>query len=292
MTRMFQWVLTTCRACSRSTKRARSFCARSIAAFAAILICGLSVFTSCSDDKDSVSDNLSEKIIGKWVHSEIDGQLIATNEKKVYTFLSPSKAYISASLNNRQDMGAIWAEQIEADVAISGNMVTLTSNPDEHTKAVEEYTITDINGNEFTANLKITMTVDGTVVGSKEDLVRFTKVTANYSAAILGTWQGHCTSAGSVFDDGQEHRWEYKADGTYVYYVKDANGQWEPKPANISQYFVDGNLLCTRWQNIGESENREWWEISVVGNRMNWTALRQNADGTSFTATFEMTRVE
>jgi hypothetical protein len=31
---------------------------------AATLVCGATVFTSCSDDKDSVSDNLAEKIIG------------------------------------------------------------------------------------------------------------------------------------------------------------------------------------------------------------------------------------
>ena len=260
---------------------------------AAILICGASVFEACSsnDDNPATPDlGVKEKIIGKWMHSEIDGQLIATNEKKVYTFLSPSKAYISASLNNRQDMGAIWAEQIEADVAISGNMVTLTSNPDEHTKAVEEYTITDINGNEFTANLKITMTVDGTVVGSKEDLVRFTKVTADYRDAIVGTWEGRCTSEGSVFDDGQEHRWQYNADGTYVYYVKDGDS-WVPYATNtLNEYFVDGPLLCTRWIDLGQ-ENREWWEITIADGKMNWTALRQNEDGTTFTATFEMTKV-
>jgi archaellum component FlaG (FlaF/FlaG flagellin family) len=156
---------------------------------------------------------------------------------------------------------------------------------------VEEYTITDINGNEFTANLKITMTVDGTVVGSKEDLVRFTKVTADYSAAIIGTWEGRCTSEGSVFDDGKEHRWQYNADGTYVYYVKDGNN-WVPYATNtLNEYFVDGNLLCTRWVDLGQ-ENREWWEITITGNKMNWTALRQNEDGTTFTATFEMTKVE
>lgn len=47
---MTKWMLTSCRACSRSTKRASSLCARSIAAFVAILTFGASVFTACSDD--------------------------------------------------------------------------------------------------------------------------------------------------------------------------------------------------------------------------------------------------
>ena len=57
------WMLTSCRACSRSTKRAGSLCACSIAAFAAILICGASVFTSCSsnDTNDNPSPEQPKK---------------------------------------------------------------------------------------------------------------------------------------------------------------------------------------------------------------------------------------
>ena len=93
------------------------------------------------------------------------------------------------------------------------------------------------------------------------------------------------------FDDGQEHRWQYNADGTYVYYVKDGDNWVSYEGTTLSEYFVDGNLLCTRWIDLGQ-ENREWWEITINGNKMNWTALRQNPDGTTFTATFEMTKVE
>ena len=124
-----------------------------------------------------------------------------------------------------------------------------------------------------------------------ENGIRFVKITANYRAAILGTWQGHCTSEGSVFDDGEEHRWEYRADGTYVYDRRDGTA-WVPYGDDFAEYFVDGNLLCTRWRNSGEeTENREWWEITIDGTQMHWTALRQNPDGTTFTATFEMSKV-
>jgi len=118
---------------------------------------------------------------------------------------------------------------------------------------------------------------------------RYARVTADYTAAILGTWEGSCTSEGSVFDDGQVHRWAYKEDGTFVYYVKDGD-KWVPSQNTLNEYFVDGNLLCTRWVDNGQ-ENREWWEISIAGDKMNWTALRLNSDGTTFTATFEMTKV-
>ena len=64
-----------------------------------------------------------------------------------------------------------------------------------------------------------------------------------------------------------------------------------PSTNTLNQYFVDGNLLCSRWINSG-TEYREWWEIeSIEDGVMKWKALRQNADGTTFTSTFEMKKV-
>ena len=257
---------------------------------AATVVCGACLFTSCKKDEDN-SLNLEEKIIGKWMMAEINGEVLPTNLKSTYTFVSDTQAYMSASFTMSPNMDALWSDQTEAAVAIDGNKVTLTIHIDEHHSAVQEFTVTAINGSEFTANRKGTIMVDGNVVNSTEQTVRFVKITANYSSAILGTWQGLCTSEGSVFDDGQEHRWEYRADGTYVYYRQDGQA-WVPYSDDFAQYFVDGNLLCTRWRNSGEqTENREWWEITIDGTRMHWTALRQNPDGTTFTATFEMEKV-
>jgi hypothetical protein len=196
---------------------------------------------------------------------------------------------MSASLNARPE-AELWSEELEVDVTINGNKVTLNSRPDEHTTVVEEFTVSDINGTELTANHKVTVTVDGNVVPASEGITRFTKIPADFSADIIGTWEGRCTSEGSVFDDGQEHRWQYNADGTYVYYVKDGDS-WVPYATNtLNEYFVDGTLLCTRWIDNGV-ENREWWEITITDGKMNWTALRENSDRTTFTATFEMEKV-
>ena len=234
--------------------------------------------------------NIPEKIIGKWIISDKDGLPMPTNRTNVFTFVSATKAYMSASLNTRPEVNPEWMDNIEANVTINGNLMTLTLHADEHKTMVQEFIVTDINATEFTANHKVTVTVDGNVMFVDEDVIRLTKVTADYRTAIVGTWEGRCTSEGSVFDDGQEHRWQYNADGTYVYYVKDGDN-WVPSENTLNEYFVDGNLLCTRWIDLGQ-ENREWWEITISGDKMNWTALRQNEDGSTFTATFEMKKVE
>ena len=108
---------------------------------------------------------------------------------------------------------------------------------------------------------------------------------------LLGTWEGRCTSAAGVAsDDGQDHRWEYRADGTYVYYVKDGEN-WTPGDDTSNEFFLAGDLLCTRWVENGVV-SREWWEIAIDGDTMHWSAPRQADDGSTVTVTFEMTKVE
>ena len=59
----------------------------------------------------------------------------------------------------------------------------------------------------------------------------------------------------------------------------------------MNEYFVAGNLLCTRWMENGV-ENREWWEITAMSSTgMVWTSLREKEDGTRYTAAFSMTKV-
>ena len=263
-------------------------------ALAAALICGAMSFTSCSKDDDNPATpdlGVSEKIIGKWILAESNGSPTPTNNKYVITFTSPTQGYLSASLNAHTEIPSLWGDRQKVDVVMSGNMVKNTMVINEHLTVVDDMKITSITDSDTWGDLNISWIVDGTVIKTVEESIRTVKVTADYRADIVGTWQGHCTSEGSVFDDGQEHRWQYKADGTYVYYVKSGDS-WVPYEGNtLNEYFVDGTLLCTRWIDLGQ-ENREWWEITIDGDKMNWTALRQNPDGTTFTATFEMEKVE
>ena len=259
---------------------------------AAILICGASVFTSCGNDDNPVEPdlNVAEKILGRWITASVDGQALPTNDKMVYNFVSTSEAYISSSFDKIEDFEAKWVYLSQADVVINGNKVTITHHPDEQQTVRQELTITAINDNEFTANQNVKISVDGNILVEADDVITFVKVKADYSADIIGMWEGQVTSDQDTFGDGLLHRWEYKADGTYVYYVKDGDN-WVPSANTLNEYFVAGRLLCSRWINAGK-ENREWWEIESIENGvMKWTALRQNADGTTFTSTFEMKKV-
>jgi hypothetical protein len=252
----------------------------------ALLVLATIVFTGCTKDKVT---NLEEQIIGKWMKADVNGQPAPTDEKIVFTFFSATKAYRSGS-PNYQTASGLWNDYTEQSVVIDGNKITLTETND-HVTDVVEMTITSINANEFTAKFIITKTVNGNVVLNFEETDRFVKINEDYKQTVLGTWEGHVTSEQSEYDDYLEHRWQYNADGTYVYYNKSGN-DWIPNPLNtLNEYFVDGDFLCMRWINNG-AEYREWWEIaSIEDNVMSWTALRKKADGTTYTASFSMTKV-
>ncbi len=252
--------------------------------FAATVICGACLFTSCKKDEETGNSDLrvAEKIIGKWVTADVDGQPLPTNEKKVITFVSTTKAYISAAFNANPEIGAHWFNKMEVAVAIDGNNVTVTSHPDEHTTTVEELTVTAINDSELTANRKLTASVDGNIVDTKEETVRYVKTTADYSATILGLWECQGITGGETNNDDNA-RLEFLADGTYRFYRRNDAGVWNLVPRQTNEYFVDGNLLCTRWQAEGEEMSYEWWEIATAADgHMQWTALRQQADGSTF----------
>lgn len=247
------------------------------------------LFASCKKE-----NKIEQQIIGKWITTDRDGHTALTNEKSVLTFLSATEALLSMSREGYSSTGSKWSAYLECSVAIDGNKVTLTGHPNEHITLVNEMNIRSITATDMEGTFKHIIMRDGVIVSETDPIeMRWVKITADYKQAILGKWQGHVTSAmGSAYDDGEDHQWEYLDDGTFRYYLQDEEGNWVTNPdQTLSEYFVDGTLLCTRWV-IDGTEYREWWEIASIANGvMNWTALRQNEDGT-YTATFQMEKVE
>ena len=225
-------------------------------AMAAALICGASVLTSCSsnDDNPATSDlGVSDKIIGKWIEVEIDGQPAPNRGNSAVTFVSATKAYYSSSRPDYTETQLKWSAHREYNVKIEGNTVTLTGHPESEPELTlqEDFIITSITATEMVCKYRHTTIRDGKVSGQPVE---------------------------------KNARLEFKADGTYNFYRKDEGGQWQPVTTREFQdYFVDGYLVNTRWKDAGAAEQREWWEIaSIADDQMEWTALRQNADGSTF----------
>jgi hypothetical protein len=253
---------------------------------AAILtLCGAVMLSSCSKDDDngngSVNElNVKEKIIGKWMPADKDGQPMITNKKMSITFTSPTKAYMSASLNAHPEAGSFWTIRLDGDVVINNDKVVVTAKASENEVVLHEYIINDINDKELTANHRVTYTVDGKVELFIEDVVRYVKQTADYKQDIIGLWECTGLSGIETYNDANA-RLEFATDGTYKYWQKNDFNVWNAVTTREFQnYFVDGTLLATRWKDQGDAELREWWEIeSITNDEMTWKALRQNEEG-------------
>lgn len=162
-------------------------------------------------------EQIEENIIGSWVMAEKDGQAALTNEKQTFTVVSTTEAY--SSVSRVDDSRSPWHALSQCDISIEGNVVTITVQTERNITIEHQFTITEISSDHFTAEMKFTRSYENAEPIVKENTVTFVKVD-DLSEAVLGTWEGKCTSESSVFDDGKEHRWEYKPDDTYVYYNK------------------------------------------------------------------------
>lgn len=251
------------------------------------------IFASCGDDATSTGiGNLGRQLLGKWMDAEHDGQPVVTNEKWVLTFTSDTSAIVSTSRADFTAEQEMWDAYRECDVTIDGNNIVLSYNPNKTVRVVLEYDVKSVTSSELVAHSKQTIYLNDEILAARAVDVRYEKVNREYREDIIGVWEGRVTSEGSDYDDGEPHRWVYKADGSYEYYDQ-VDGQWQLHGNDFNEYFVDGVLLCTRWRDPGSDELREWWEIASIANgQMNWTSLRRKDDGTSYTATFSMTKVQ
>ena len=263
---------------------------------AAILICGISVFTACSSNDDNSSPvpqpdlNLAEKIVGKWMVAELNGEACPTNLKTVVTFDSPTKAYGSLS----DFYSKSWNNEVEADVKINGNKILITAKEDDNTTHVLDVTVSSITDTDMVLSSDWTVLVDGKEVYQEAyEEERWERVKNDYESAFYGLWEGKVTRDLGDETNDELHRWECMAAGTYSFFDL-VDDKWVEAPHYLADYFVDGTLLCTRWQDTKDSEElREWWEIeSIKDDVFKATALRVREDGSTYTATLQMTRVQ
>ena len=170
----------------------------------------------------------------------------------------------------------------------------ITAKEDDHTTHVLDVTVSSITDKDMVLSSDWKVLVDGTEVYHEAyGEERWERVTKDYETAFLGLWEGKVTRDLGDETNDELHRWECMAAGTYAFYDK-VDNKWVEAPHYLADYFVDGTLLCTRWQDTKDSEElREWWEIeSIKDDVVKATALRVREDGSTYTATFQMTRVQ
>lgn len=260
---------------------------------AATLICGASLFTSCSskdDDNGSQPESgMAGKMVGKWLYVESDGEKVATDESSITTFVmdgSTLKAYTSISL---KDYG-LWAFKQPTDVTFNGNDITLTMHSGDFT-TVEKLTGITVNGDDMYYTSMYTLSQSDKVLASMGPYrLHCTKVHEDFAPVIIGKWEGTITSdePGFVPEPFCE---AYLADGKNVAYNL-IDGQWVQEESEYDEYFVDGNLMCTRWKLSGRDEERQ---NCIIESYVNGTMIIKEVvlrNGKLYTETTTLTRAD
>jgi hypothetical protein len=159
---------------------------------AAILITSsASVFTSCSsNDDDNASQpqsGMAEKMVGKWLYVEADGEKVETSESSITHFVmegSTLKAYTSMS----QQKYGLWVCKQPTEVKIDGNIITLTMQVGDVT-TVEEMTNITISGDDLRYTCKYTVMKNGEVIDALRPYqLHCVKVHDDYSQIITALY--------------------------------------------------------------------------------------------------------
>jgi len=235
------------------------------------------VVSSCDDDdeqKTSREETFKQAILGKWKMYSTNGVLTLTDRKNVQTFNA------DGTVCGTTFAEGLWFSSVTYTYSITDN---------QYTENVGNLSVKGIIASISNTELLFS---SFTVPGFEQKDVKMTKVEKDFSKSIVGLWEG-VEMTGEETYGSADHRWEYKADGSYLYYSKDGEGKWVADDAvnagNV--YYVDGDFLGSRWT-VNGVEYKEWWDIdSCDDKQMVWSALRMGKDGKQYTTTFTMKRV-
>ena len=248
-------------------------------------IAAIAAFSSCSKNEDVPSQkDIETKIIGRWKQISKNGKEDLTNNRIIKTFYSNHTATESSS--RYFDGVYFWRNKAPFQYEVKGNEL-IESLEEPSMKVFSKITSID--------EIKLCETVYKIIPSGQElslnDNLTAQKVTADYSEAIIGMWEGVEMTGDETYGDAN-HRIEYKADGTYTYYDK-VGDSWVPSKNAGNEYNVDGDWLATRWQPTeGADYEYEWWDIvEIKDGTMKWSALREKGDGTRYTTTFTWKKV-
>ena len=237
-------------------------------------------------------DNLAEKLVGKWIYAESNGQTLTTNTKSVCTFTSDGSA-LKASISMSLKKFGVWANRYEPEVKVDGRNVTMTAKLADGSTSVMEMTDVSVSGSDLFFTGKATLTKDGEVIFSYGPfLEHFTKSDVDNAETNEGLWEVYFTSDDPEFESPEPTRELYRADGTCTFYEL-VDEQWvEDKEVTNSEYFIDGPMLFIRWQESEEMMYENWEVVSSENGKQVNKSVRKHDDGSTYTIYANLTKVE
>lgn len=254
---------------------------KTFAAALAVLFSTLT-FVACSNDEEfgppPSHDEIVSHLKGKWKLMRKGEDECPTHERDVLTFEPLDICLHSYASDSYSEKQILWFSKVASKYKVTDGQIEMYDFLYDLTKDVRMYyKVLSINDGKIETTLTEVRN-DGNVTTPNERRT-YVKVTADYSRDILGTWIG-TDHEGFVTEGDYNHRWEFKLDGTFVYYTKDAGDNWVPDSHNKNnKYVMDGDWLSTYWEYDGVKK-QEQWDVEYLSNgQMKWKNYRITSSG-------------
>lgn len=225
---------------------------------------------ACKEQLDRVEEippiqkEVELNMVGKWQVVSEDGFPILTDDKYVVTYQTGWKSYRSQST---MSLSKTWLSHSEFSCAVYGNTITEKLGNLTYVSDVVQITPQELQ--------TVTSLKDGEKDKGFHRYV-FRKVKQDYTSAIVGLWEGKFALPG--IPDSTDHRWEFRKDGSFVYYNHDMTlNEWVVNPDKSAMYVLDGTWLALKRKDPKMGEVRECWDIMIENDQMYWIALRKDS---------------
>ena len=243
---------------------------------AAIMISLL--FLSC---KKNVSPDYSTLVQGTWVNTLVDDHAVLTDGTFVME-LRADKVQLYAIGYKLDTNNKTWLENDKYTYNVTGNLITIDGIGALGGNFHMEFKIRSVDASFLTFSVQ-KFVIDN-VEYPDPKIYTNKKVNADLQNHLEGTWYGKSTTPGTV--DTSYHYWQYFPDGHFNYFYQDGTGTWISKQDNEGKYILYGDFLASNYTNDlitgGTGKAFECWNITITGNTMSWTGLRENGLTTSY----------
>ncbi|MEI6435498.1 MAG: hypothetical protein WCP32_11680 [Bacteroidota bacterium] len=242
------------------------------------------LFWSC---KKKDTPDYASLISGTWVNTLVDNKAILTDASFVCEFGSNNvQTYATGYILDENNK--TWIKSDTYNYSVSDKKITINGVNFQGINFYMEFEILSVDERTLTYSVSKFL-IDG-VEYPDPKIYTNKKVSADLRNQFVGTWYGKSTTPGSA--DSSYHYWQYFENGHFDYYYQDEAGKWISKQDNEGYYFLYGDLLASNYTNDLLSgvtgKAFECWNISINGNAMSWTGIRENGLITSF----QMVKVE
>lgn len=223
--------------------------------------------SGCEKD-DCGCDKLD--IMGDWVVDKVDGTDLKTNDVIVYKINSHDKM-VECFRDSLNEQSVDWKVG-DLQYALSGDLLQIYSP-----ESMWGFDIRVLNSSQYAMEWKMEKGEHNGEITHPSILYHLRRLSDDYMGVFVGLWEGYCTTP---CESQEVHRWEYFSNGTYLYYSKDAQGEWPEQTDKSGTYVLNGDVLATSWHGMNAAgeiiPKCEVWVITIDKGKMSWRATRED----------------